>query len=210
MAPLPLYEERHYEVLEVHNDILVAKTKKLTKKGIWEAELVRMMEPAQEEPDEAPFYPLLLLVVESKSFYMLPVPLFTDIEEKPNEFFQTYASAWKSQGLYPKEIRCRDERTYALLKDFSDKTGVKIKVYDGIMEALDDAEDELLYYTSGEETPEDVADQMSEVVDMILDLSSAEIRQMPPVLLEQLKMMIENDIFPQEIAAELKKKLKNV
>lgn len=41
----------------------------------------------------------------------------------------------------PKEIRCRDERTYALLKDFCEKTGIRIGIYKGELPALDEAEE---------------------------------------------------------------------
>ena len=57
---------------------------------------------------------------------------------------------WKSIKVYPKEIRCRDERTYALLKDFCEKTDVKVSIYKRRMRALDEAEAALIDYTLGE------------------------------------------------------------
>lgn len=205
MAPLPREREDTFEIVKISNDILVAQVKNLPKKGIWEAEMVRMFEPVQNNLEDTPYYPLLLLIVEHRSYYILPVPMIMDVEHNPQELIQAYVEAWKMQGSYPKEIRCRDGRTYAMLKDFSDKTGVKIGIYHGELPALDDAEYELLNHMMGDE--DEVADQMMEAVEAILEMSPAELRTMPPQLMEQLMFMIENEVFPEDIAKELAKKL---
>ena len=140
MAPLPGDKPDIYEYVPAINEVAMASVKKLPRKGIWESELVRMTEPVQNHPDETPYYPLLLLVVESKSYYLLPIPMVMHAEKNPQDMLQSFADSWKKQNMYPKEIRCRDERTYALLKDFCEKTNVKIKIYEDEMRALDDVE----------------------------------------------------------------------
>ena len=208
--PGDLVEEYEYVIAE--NQLAVAAVKKLPKKGIWESELTRMLEPAQDSPDEAPYYPTLLMVVESKSYYILPVPLTAHVEEEPQELLLFYAQAWKELGSCPKELRCRDERTYAILKDFSEKTGVKISIYTKPMRALDAAEDKLYYHFTCDEGGDAnaVMDQMASVIGNILVMDKDALKLMPKDLLERLEVLIEQDIFPEEIAHMLRLKLKEI
>lgn len=83
-------------------------------RGVWEAEVVRLLEPVQEDSDDAPYYPLLPVIVNQESEYLLPASMVKDAEHNPEEFIQEYIDAWMRQGIYPKEIRCRDQRTYAM------------------------------------------------------------------------------------------------
>lgn len=57
-----------------------------------------MMEPVQNSLEETPYYPMALIVVESKSGYLLPVPLVDHAEKKPEEVLQAFANSWKRQG----------------------------------------------------------------------------------------------------------------
>lgn len=206
IAPLPGDKEDTYEYVPATNEIAMAHVKKLPRKGIWESELVRMMEPVQNHPEETPYYPLLLLVVENKSYYVLPIPMVMYAEKNPQEMLQAFAEGWKNQKVYPKEIRCRDERTYALLKDFCEKTNVKISVYHGEMAALDDVEYELSDQMTDQDE-EEMLDEIAMAVDALLQMSPSELKMMPEPLIEQLKLMLAQGIFPDDIAAELKKKL---
>ena len=209
IVPLPGDREESYVYVKAESEITLASVKKLPRKGIWEAEIIRMLESVQDDPEETPHYPLLLLVVDNKSGYMLPVPMVKHAEENPQEVLQEFANAWKMQKVYPKEIRCRDERTYALLKDFCEKTGVKISVYRREMPALDDAEDALMEQLKDSDEDE-LMDDMADAIDAILSMSREELRLLPKHLVEQLKMLASHDVFPKEIAVELTKKLKGL
>ena len=210
MAPLPGDKPDTYEYVVATNEIAMASVKKLKRRGIWESELVRMMKPVQNNPDETPYYPLLLLVVESESYYLLPIPVVMHAEKNPQEVLQAFAESWKKQKIYPKEIRCRDERTYALLKDFCEKTNVKISIYHDELAALDDVEYHLFSEMSDldeEEMLDNMLDEMAETVEALLAMSPAELKMIPDEFVEQLQMLLEAGVFPDHIAAELKKKL---
>ncbi len=208
-AHLPGDIEEKYEYITADNQIALASVKKLPKKGIWESELVYMMEPVQNKPEETPYFPMMLMVVENRSGYILPVPMIGRVEKNPQAMLQAFADAWRTQKTYPKEIRCRDERTYALLKDFCEKTDVKISIYNREMLALDEAEEAILNHTFGENEEED-GNQIEELVDLILSLSREDLKQIPKPILEQIQMMIADEIFPKDIAAKLTRKLKNI
>ena len=204
-ALLPQDAEEEYAPVIAESELDVAKLKKLPKKGTWETELITMMNYVQEDLEETPYYPLLLLVVGSKDGYMLPVPMIERAEKNLQGLLTTFAEGWKKYGTGPKELRCRDERTFALLKYICEKSGIRIKLYKGAMDALDDAEEALLERTEG--TGED---EVIEMVRSLLELSAEELRVMPQTLVDQLWYMIENDMLPEDIAGELAERLKGL
>ena len=206
MAPLPGDKPDIYEYVPAINEVAMASVKKLPRKGIWESELVRMTEPVQNHSYETPYYPLLLLVVESKSYYLLPIPMVMHAEKNPQDMLQAFADSWKNQNMYPKEIRCRDERTYAVLKDFCEKTNVKISIYEDEMPALDDVECHLFSEWSDPDE-EEILDEMAETIEALLAMSPAELKMMPEPLIEQLRMPLTMGVFPDELAEELLDKL---
>ena len=207
-APLPGDAEDVYDPVLMKNDIALAKVKKLPQKGVWESELVRLMQPVQNSPEETPYYPLMLLLVENQSYYLLPVPIEMEYEKHPENMLNELAEAWKKQGCCAKEIRCRDARTYALLKDFCEKTSCKVSIYEKEMAALDDAEYHLQRQMGGPDV--DASDQMAEIIEMILSLPRSELKNMPASLLEQLRQMLVMGIFPDDLARELANKLKGI
>ena len=204
-APLPQDAEEEYTPVIAESELDIAKLKKLPKKGIWETELITMMDAVQEGSEDTPYYPLFLLIVESRDGFMLPVPMIERADKNPQGLLTTFAEGWKKYGIGPKELRCRDERTYALLKDICEKSGVRIKLYVGDMRALDDAEDALLSRSR-------VSDEehVMETVRSLLEISDGELRSMPQPLVDQLWYMIENDMLPEDIAQELAEKLKRI
>ena len=207
---LPGDIQETYEYAVAGNEIALASVKKLPRNGIWESELVRLMKPVQNDPEETPFFPFLLLIVESKSGYMLPVSISQNAERDHDTVLQSFAEVWKQLKAYPKEIRCRDERTYALLKDFCEKTDVKVSIYKKKMRALDEAEAALLDYTLGEDEAEELDDQMQEVIDMVLSMSVDELKMLPEPLIVTIIGAIEQGVFPKDITDELIRKLKKL
>ena len=205
-APLPAMPEERYPYAKAENQIALAAVKKLPKKGIWESELIRLPEAVQNDPEETPYYPLMLILVESKSRFLLPIPLLGRDETDAQSMLQAFAEACKSYKVRPQEIRCRDERTYALLKDFCEKSGMKIGVHKGRMKALDDAQAEL-WERMAPENEEEYEASIDDMVDMILSLDEDEMQMMPEPLVEQLRRLIAHDVFPKDIAAKLEKKL---
>lgn len=148
-AILPKEREAAYDPVPAVNEIAVASVKKLKKAGVWESELIRVPIAAQGDPEEAPYYPSMLIVVESESAFMLPQPPVVGADYDPQEMLQEFANAMKTIECRPKEIRCRDERTFALIGDFCRKAGIKCSVYEGEMPALDECEDSMLDHFAG-------------------------------------------------------------
>lgn len=139
-ALLPQDEEVHYEPVIATNEIALASVKRLPKNGVWEAELVRLLEPLKTSEEGAPYYPLLLFVVERESYYVMPIAMVGDDDNEFSELLEKFLECCRDQKICPKEISVRDERTFALLSDFCKKAQVKISISEDDMLALDDVQ----------------------------------------------------------------------
>ena len=208
-VPIPGEIKEEYEYVVAENEILIAAVKKLPKQGIWEAELVCALDPVQDSPEEAPYYPFMLMIVNREDYFVLPMSLIDHVEEKPQELLQEYANAWRNNHIYPREIRCRDERTFALLKDFSEKTGTGISIYDGEFAAFDELQRAFMAFPN-EDFKEETLEEMAEIIQEILSMPEEKLMTMPEELQEYLWEFIEDGMFPDDIAEELRRRLKMI
>ena len=153
---------------------------------------------------------MMLLMVENKTGYILPVPMVEHPLKDPQSILQSFANTCREQGLCPKEIRCKDERTYALLKDFCGKTGITAGIYSGRMKALQEAEDSLSeHFNAGNDTS-DILNEMVQTISDILNLSDEDLRRMPDPLLSEIKSLVAREVLPKDINDMLKQKLKRL
>ena len=136
---LPEEPPVQWPAAEARNDIAIANLKKAEREGLWECEIVRCLEPLQNEPDEIPFFPVVLLAVESATDYILPVSIVEHYEEDPESLLNVFMDAFLMQEVCPAEIKVRDERTYAFLKAFCERMKIAVSI-DRDLPALDDAE----------------------------------------------------------------------
>ena len=207
-APLPENGEKKYERSVLKDDKPVKAVASLPKKGIYESELVMMLDAVQNSPDEVPYYPMLLLAVENKSNYLLPVSFMDRWNGDPeDEFVQKLLSAFSESlvqnGSCPGEIRCRDERTYSILSDFCDKAGIKISIYEKRMACLDSAEDFLVEQYQESRG----SDSMHEIISMIMNMSDAELKTLPAAAKGELMRIISTGGLPEDVSQALMQKL---
>lgn len=74
------------------------------------------------------------------------------------------------------------------------------------MAALDDVEYDL-YDQMSDVDENEIFDEMAQVVSALLQMSPSELRMIPEPLMEQIKFLIVQGMLPDDIAAELRKKL---
>lgn len=190
------------------NDISVAKIKKLKKKGVLECEVIRMMVPIQEQEDEAPYYPMILLAADRDSGQVLPPKTVLSFEEHPEDLlaaFEEMLLAWQTR---PRRIEANDPRTFALLRDLCEKTGIPLHLALGELSALEDAKDSLLAQFTDGEAWDDISEVMEdEVFDLIMGLSDTDLRQIPQPMVRDLLQLADEGILPPEVAARLRRVL---
>ena len=208
-APFPEKKEVHYEFVTTDNQVLFASVKKLTRKGTWESELVCGLDPLQDSTDGRPYYPMLLLLTENSTYHLLAIPFKLKEKNDPQKILMKFANTWKSEGYYPKEIICSDERTYALLKDFCEKTNVRVSICKEDMFALANFKKTIL----DNYMEEQIGDGRSEeerLAEAILAMDVSKLRAMPQPFLDQIRMMLAQNAFPQDVAKEIAEKMKGL
>lgn len=209
-VPIPGDVKEEYHYVKIENDIALAAVKKLPKRGVFEAEFICLPQPVQDDPEEPPYFPFLLFIVKGEDFYALPTTVIRHGEKNPEEVLKNFANTLRKENVRPEEIRCGDERTYALLKDFCEKTEIGIGIYDGVLYALDDAEASMMELSLGmnpDLDEDEMVDVIDRFIDLVLDSSEEEIRMMPTEILEDLRMMIDSGMLNEETEEELRRKL---
>lgn len=197
---LPAEEPEVIPAPKAGNQIGIAKLKKIRKSGIWECGIIRFPQPVRNEDDEIPFFPVLLLAVNSATGYLLPLPSVRDYEDNPEALVDAFIEGLLKQKICPREIRARDERTYAFAADLCGKLGIALSI-DEDLEMLDEVEEVLLdrISRSGEEELEDFVDML----DAILDMEEEQLENLPQDVLTQLKGLMDQDMLPAEIDERL-------
>jgi Tfp pilus assembly protein FimV len=161
-------------------------------------------EPIQNNPQETPFFPYLLVMVNSETYFLLATAPVMDYANHPEEIVDHLLENFVKQKWRPEEFLVRDDRTYELLEELAEKLNIPIAIDDDLP-ALDDVEDDMLN-EFGASAQEDYQEIMKMLVS-ILQLDDAAIQTMPPELIRQLEMMLDDGIVPPELADALTKKL---
>ena len=208
MKVFPERIDRTFKNVVFENEFAIASAKRLRKKDTWEAELIRMVDAMQDDPKDAPYYPLLLMVVNSNSGIVLPGQVTIDGDENPEDILSGFLESAKEMKLFPKEIRCRDARTYALLHDLCEKVGAKIEVSPGPFFALSEAEKAFLNDSLPSDMEEqEMKEEMFSAIDRILSMNKRELQSMPFEMIQFLRYIALNSELPDGLGEKLWNKL---
>lgn len=213
MIPLPQKKQKKTAPLKFTDEIALQKIKKLKKTGVWECELVRFTKPVGLPPEEIPYYPLYLFVVNRGNHMIMPTDLFKDDDGTLKGGLASLPKAIIERRQCPKEIYVREERTIALLSDFCKKAGIQLHITDPYepLDALDEAMDSFMTefgpHSNDFDDDTESMDELLTIIDMILNLPKSEISKIPPEVLNGLKAMIAAGALPPDITEQLRKKL---
>lgn len=138
-VPTPKRSPMQYPFPKASNDVAVARLKKQNKVGIWECEIIRFPQPVQNTPDEVPNYPVVLIAIENTTDYFLSISPVSYYEENPEKLIDNFMTAFLEHGFYPKEIKVRDDRTYAFAEDICKKLKIPLTM-EKELKVLDEAE----------------------------------------------------------------------
>lgn len=175
------------------NEIGIASLKKVRKSGVWECEIVQYPEPVQDSSEEVPFFPYVLMAIEVERDYILPVDPVRNYMEAPEELLNLFIDALLREGLCPKKMKVRDERTYHFAKEFCAKLKIPISIEQDLP-VLDQVEyDFLRHFSMSEE------EEIGEMLDMITEIMAEEgmeLESLPAELLGQLEMVLQQGALP--------------
>ncbi len=205
-SSVPLPEEMPVQYPKPHyvNDIAAAKLKRLKKQGFWECDVLRFPEPMQDSPDQAPYFPVMVMAVSGDTEQVLPPQLSEHYEEKPEDLVDKFAEMFLQQQVRPAILSIRNERTQVLLADFCERAGIRIRMCEELP-LLDDAMDSLMDYLGINSSSPD--GKLEEMLGMLLQLDDSELGMLPDEIRQQFAGLIEQEILPDELAEELADRL---
>ena len=226
---LPGEAVEEYEDVIFTNDIMCAKARSMDKNGRFYAQLIRLIEPMQDQPEKAPYFPMIMLVVKDDETMMIPSGISMDYENNPQEIIMGLINACGSLEVCPEEIVCIDERTLKLVSDFADKAGIATsldeesdgyqiignaksmllqKMQGGAPTADDDDEDYEEWLGDDEEFDE--GDENRFIAEAMLMMDKEELKALPSEYLDMMKAILDEGELPEDITEELRKKLDNL
>lgn len=201
----PAERPRRLPMPRAANEIGIAKLKKLKKTGAWECGIIRLPDPVRDgTKDEIPFFPVVLLAVNSATGYILPLPFVKDYEEHPEELLDFFIEGLLQQKICPGEILVRDERTCRFMEAFCDRLKIRLEKVEEL-EALEEAERLVLERLDMDE--EEELEEFFGAVDMLLDMTEEQLKGLPREVADQFQMLMEHGIFPEDMEERLKKVL---
>ncbi len=137
-----LVESKYHENVVVPGIQEFPRIAKAKKKGTLFCDLVFLPMPIiGDDKEQAPRYPLMLMVATEDGTMILNPPVLT-YEENPEEIVAAFADSIWQKNSVPKKIVVRNERTYKLLFPFCEIHGVTLSV--GKTEHIDDAYKDML------------------------------------------------------------------
>lgn len=110
------------------NDIALASLKKIKRSGVWECEIIHFPHAIQNNPEDIPSFPVLLLAVNSPEGYIFHVAAVEHYEECPKELLNQFVDTMLQEEICLVRIKVRDERTYAFAKSLCEKLKIRLEI----------------------------------------------------------------------------------
>lgn len=187
-------------------DELLLRRLKQTKKstGAWICDVVMVPQPMAESDYDsggAPRFPYMLLATDQ----IVPVIFFwkevSSYEDGAQELVAALGNRMLEDGI-PIQLQVVDQRTWALLKNFSVTLGIELVMLQE-SDFLDEAEESFFSFCGkqGQETIKELMEQMLEM----FHSDDRMLLSMPKELLQQLRFMERQDLLPEEIAEKIRR-----
>ncbi len=140
-----LIPQAAYQTVRINDDVLIQKIKKAGRmsKVSLQIDICYMPSPVQENRGERPYFPRAYIMAECNSRMIADFEMYESIEDDVNVVLNKLISVCLDKGI-PKEIQVRSERMTAILGDFCQKTGIKLKQVRHLS-YIDEMMDEMAY-----------------------------------------------------------------
>lgn len=177
----------------------VSKLKALKQLNKWECKVIHIRKACQEESTDAPYFPALLIAIECRNDYILPVESICDYNINAQKILDSFADELLKYKRLPKTICVPDDRTYSLLQSFSKDCGVELKMVDTVAKA-DDIAYKMNYICESDEL-----DGMLQIMEILDRLSVDELKTMPSELKTVCIQMMDDGLLEPDLEAKLKR-----
>jgi hypothetical protein len=206
---LPKPKPFAYPSPETENEIALTKLAKSGKRGgEWACDIFMHVTPmsneagegdAVEEPEHAPFYPYLLLIVDNQTGLVLTVQPSSDPEDYSEAFVGAVLECARNNGR-PSRILVSNERAEAFFRNLSAQLGVELTRQKDIPSLKETEEGFLEQFDQSEEGR---GEDMDRLMEMLRDPQA--LAALPEVFLLQLSQMIDMGALPEDIVENIRR-----
>ena len=108
------------------NEDVLRKIRSKRSKGIIDCRVTWLNNPVQDHPDDAPYYPAILIAAEESDETIMSMPLTGDYESGYEQLLSDFMGALSARKMRPKKILVQNARTFALLAETMEKASIEI------------------------------------------------------------------------------------
>ena len=191
---LPEPAEERWPTPEPLDPATAEKIRALKKQGIFQCEILWLPAPMQEDETQPPAFPAMLLCLDSRQHYILPVEPILNYEEHPERLLSSFTDALMRENWRPAAVKVRNSATRALLEGMCAQCGILLSQEEDLP-ALEEVREELLESMSGDDGPE----MEDEALEWLMELSDEDLLSMPEPLSSQIVLMAEQGILPEAL-----------
>ncbi|MBQ9593806.1 MAG: hypothetical protein IJR36_08030, partial [Lachnospiraceae bacterium] len=191
---------RPYAVTPFENDMSAMRIRRMKKIGVWECGTFYLMRSVAEEGESAGHLPLALMILDEDEG-LLEDPVISDGADAA--MLEQLADLIRSRAAAPYKIKCGDERCYALLKNFCERTNIRLVQNEPTDELYDTEEDFLDFVQGG--GADDEAFEASMLWEELMDADDDVLRAMPQPLKDMLAEMDAAGQLPETLAERLRR-----
>ena len=204
-AAIPHSEIEEFEGPSVINEVAVQRVKRRTQTGTLACRLFMVPTPLQDEDDEQPHFPFVLLVADGETGMSYPPTVET--EPDPVIFANEFLQILNDHEIRPRRILVTDERTRRLLQLVAQKIRAELCV-EKELEILDALTDSILDdVAQGGDPLEAEMEQLLETMTIMSQMPASSLADIPQEALDEIRAILDMDILPPEIARQLERKL---
>ncbi len=113
----------------ITDDVLIQRIKKAGSRGniSFQVDTLYMPSPVQDDRGERPYFPRMFVITDQKSEAIIDYEIYQSIDDDANVVLEKLIGICLENGI-PKEIQIRNEAMAAILYDFCNKTGIRLKI----------------------------------------------------------------------------------
>ncbi|MCR4876851.1 MAG: plasmid pRiA4b ORF-3 family protein [Clostridiales bacterium] len=201
--PMPPEPDISYPIGHTFNEMYEARVQNLKQKGTWACELRLYQFPCEAEGTEEKVFPWELLTVDMDTGREIPIQRVRDYETRTEVMLDKIMEAMFRANVCPKAFCVHDERTYALLEDWSAEMNIELSMEEEIPEELEELEN--ITDTQAFWGTEDSMDAMEGMLDFLLLLPDKDLFSDQPELEEYIttfREMLDHPETPDNIRSK--------
>jgi len=191
------------------DDLSLAKLRKIKKRGgEWASDIFMHVEAVSseagdegfvDEPQSAPFFPYLLMIVDNQSGLVLVGEISPRLDAYTEDFTKTILKAAHANGK-PSRILVCNERTQALFSKLAKQLGAELIMQNHIP-LLEEARDG--FFERFDDDSINADDQIEEIMNVLADPEM--IKALPDAILIQISEAIEHGMLPADVSNHVRK-----